>query len=1354
MAIDIDNHKVEIVSKVLFSRHSERLIASSLETNQGEQAETCAVNVKGCVLGKEMPVVTVEILHGGRVLARVPVCVPRPDVARQYPEAAGSEHCGFRAMIGLLGMPSEFELGVQAVFQDESRVPIGEIRVRRQPLFSGFHPAIQPLMITGWGRSGTTWLMRLLSMHPGIVIHNKYPYEARIASYSLLQMKLLSESANLLQSSCPDYFKTGTWEFKHPGNIKSINNDEEVRHWFEDIYAKQLTGFCQRTIEDFYKQVAVSQGLAAPVYFAEKCIPEQIPYQIWELYPRAREIILVRDFRDVFCSVLAFNKKRGSVGFGRENVNSDEEYIHQLRSSAMNLLQGWKCRSDRTHLLRYEDLILRPHETVKSLLEYLHLNFYSLSEVDDMIQRALIETPELHRHKTIGNGRESIGRWRREMDDRMQVLCNEALGDILLKFGYTPEYEKEIRKYTAADFNRRDDSPERRNNYGRPGYGKCFICGNTVDFQIKEGFSLREVQCPACKGTKRSRDLAGVIMKSFLHSADISLAEGLNYLADVAIYEAQASGPIHGYLSRLPKYTCSEYLDNVPPGSVGKGGIRCEDLESLSFPDDSFDLVVTQDVFEHIDNPDAAFKEIYRVLKPGGYHIFTIPFHEGADTVTRAKKENGHVISILPSVYHGDPLRQSGSLVYTDFGENILEHLKFLHMPTDIVMHEKFYPADVIPCIRDESTYNQYLAYRKRGEMLKYFLYNSVVLRSRKENNSSMAATKECRTDHKSSALSKIRVDDSGEKDMMSESMQNLKRALPQIEQVIEGLKNESLSSEASVKVGELCFSLGLYDDSRNYFEKALLSDSNNSDALNNLGVLSCQHGDYKGALNYFMNALHSNPANKEARTNLAMIYKQFPGIIATDTGNVICPCCEGSFPGFIPGGVNLRPNAQCPACGSLERHRLLWLFLKNRTNLLTDNLKVLHFAPEDIFQKKFKSMSNIEYVSADKYSPSAMVKMDITDIPYSDNTFDAILCNHVLEHIIDDRKAMRELFRVMKPGAWAILQVPIDLKRDRTFEDPAIVSPEERQRFFGQHDHVRWYGKDYGERLEEAGFKLRVDSYARSLAPDLIGKYGLVESEDIFYCSKPSADMPPIPPRNLRFMGENDEEFLEVGNKIVKALKDFTGLSEKSQVLDIGSGYGRLEHAMIRDKKINVNYTGLEILKKHLEWCKRNIENFNDKYKFVHLDIANDRYNPGGRIDPERIVFPFDDDSFDVVCLTSVFTHMYEEGIIRYLKEIKRMMRPNGKCLGTFFLLDDAWRRVQKDGKRSLDLAHRLNDHTFYLNKEDPLHAIGYDEIWLRDVPKKLGLEVVQIRNGTWAGKIDYDFLQDIVVFKKADLL
>jgi SAM-dependent methyltransferase len=215
------------------------------------------------------------------------------------------------------------------------------------------------------------------------------------------------------------------------------------------------------------------------------------------------------------------------------------------------------------------------------------------------------------------------------------------------------------------------------------------------------------------------------------------------------------------------------------------------------------------------------------------------------------------------------------------------------------------------------------------------------------------------------------------------------------------------------------------------------------------------------------------------------------------------CPCCEAHVCRFISFGPIKGREAQCPVCGSLERHRLIWLYLTHKTDLFDGNQKkMLHVAPEQQLSRLIQKANYIDYLSADLSSPNAMVKMDITNIQYPDETFDVIYCGHVLEHVPDDRKAMREFYRVLKPGCWAILDVPITA--DRTFEDPEVIDPQERERLFGQFDHVRRYGPDYKDRLIEADFSVTVDPFVRELDSGTITRFGLMREENVFVCWKP----------------------------------------------------------------------------------------------------------------------------------------------------------------------------------------------------------------------------------------------------------
>jgi SAM-dependent methyltransferase len=221
---------------------------------------------------------------------------------------------------------------------------------------------------------------------------------------------------------------------------------------------------------------------------------------------------------------------------------------------------------------------------------------------------------------------------------------------------------------------------------------------------------------------------------------------------------------------------------------------------------------------------------------------------------------------------------------------------------------------------------------------------------------------------------------------------------------------------------------------------------------------------------------------------------------------NVSCPICEKNFRKFLPyGRINPRPNALCPNCLSLERHRLIWLYLKEKTDFFAHKQHVLHIAPEGCFIRRFEDIHQELYVTADIESPLAKVKMDIHKIPFGDNKFDAILCNHVLEHVDDDIKAMKEITRVLRPGGFAIMQVPFfHPVPDKTVSDPSIRDPKLRETMFGQDDHVRKYGKDYPERIRQAGLNVLEDSFVNTLPEKQRKQYGLVSGELIYKGVKP----------------------------------------------------------------------------------------------------------------------------------------------------------------------------------------------------------------------------------------------------------
>lgn len=215
----------------------------------------------------------------------------------------------------------------------------------------------------------------------------------------------------------------------------------------------------------------------------------------------------------------------------------------------------------------------------------------------------------------------------------------------------------------------------------------------------------------------------------------------------------------------------------------------------------------------------------------------------------------------------------------------------------------------------------------------------------------------------------------------------------------------------------------------------------------------------------------------------------------------VNCPICHHSYRTFLPyGRINPRPNALCPHCLSLERHRLIWLYLQAETNFFSFPQHVLHIAPEACFLERFESIHKENYITADLESPLAKVKMDIHEIPFPENSFDVILCNHVLEHVNDDIKAMMEINRVLKPGGYALMQIPFfSPVPEETFEDNSIKDPREREKIFGQSDHVRKYGRDYPRRIQRSGLIAEENTFGQSFSKEQAIRFGVQPNEVIY---------------------------------------------------------------------------------------------------------------------------------------------------------------------------------------------------------------------------------------------------------------
>jgi sulfotransferase family protein len=387
--------------------------------------------ISGRITGHGLDPAAVEISYNERVIRRSPV-----------------SDGFFNTLVGLVGLKIESELSLQAAMGDDRRLPLATIRLRREPIRTSFQPTIQPLILTSLGRTGTTLLMKAFTSRREILVFRRFPYEYAVAKYWVHMLRVLSGPADLLESGHPDSFIGNQhWVGRNPYHDESVYSQRPLGDWFGREYVERLASFCQESIEGCYRALAQGQDQAEPVYFAEKVWPSFVPVLTWELYPKAKEVILVRDFRDAACSMLAFDSIRDYSDFGRADGKSTEDYINdEVRAMALDMTRSWTTRRDRAHLVRYEDLVLHPVDTMTRLLEYLELD-NSAEVVNGMLDQASEEVAELpgavtdpylvEIHRTIPDPRETIGRWRRESDDSRADLFWNVLGDCLEEFGYT-----------------------------------------------------------------------------------------------------------------------------------------------------------------------------------------------------------------------------------------------------------------------------------------------------------------------------------------------------------------------------------------------------------------------------------------------------------------------------------------------------------------------------------------------------------------------------------------------------------------------------------------------------------------------------------------------------------------------------------------------------------------------------------------------------------------------------------------------------------------------------------------------------------------------------------------------------
>jgi hypothetical protein len=396
-----------------------------------------ALNVSGWAIADRDGPCDVEARHGEHVLARQTADRKRPDVGRALPDEPGAARSGFAMTVGLLEMPPDFVLDITVAQHPGPPLALAQVRGRRAALLPAPAAFLQPIPITGHGRSGTQWLVRLLGEHPEIVAHRPFELEPRTLVYWLSVLRDVADPASQAELLARSASDRRYWLGERGHTDAIFHAPDAIRAELGRDAVDELARFARHRVERFYRAAAALDGVRAPRFFVEKSTPNDYPLLGLqrELYPAAREVLLVRDFRDVFASMQAFNVKRGEPGFGGSPDGSDEEHLLYLRDVGRRIVGDYRSRGEASRLVRYEDLILEPEQTLGGLLGWLGLEPTS-AIVGGMIAAASKDTPQMRAHRTTPDAVASIGRWKRDLSPELRVRSCAILEEVLVGLGY------------------------------------------------------------------------------------------------------------------------------------------------------------------------------------------------------------------------------------------------------------------------------------------------------------------------------------------------------------------------------------------------------------------------------------------------------------------------------------------------------------------------------------------------------------------------------------------------------------------------------------------------------------------------------------------------------------------------------------------------------------------------------------------------------------------------------------------------------------------------------------------------------------------------------------------------------
>ncbi len=417
-----------------------RLYGGNIELPLPERSnDTYNIDLVGWVVGRNAKAVLIELVHDETCLISVPVLRDRPDALRRFPDAPGSERSGFSTTFTTLRLPRRFTIEAVAVLDNGERARLATIQGERANLIASREPELQPLIVTSLGRSGSSFLTQLLASHPEIVAYQPFESEPRVATYWFgILLALASPRSYIEQLDPRGAVESDTWwlgEHSHMDRPLADRVDPVLANWLGSRHIEHMAAMCQEQIDRLYGRVGVLAGKKATC-FVEKALPTNLTSLVLESYEQPREVILVRDFRDMVASLLAFAPSRGGHALGREGAASDEQFVRDVvHNSVLRLVRAMERRQD-SYVIRYEDLVLDRDAALRSLLEGLELGadpgkLASTYEANEALRPHLAQL-----HRTSESAVASIGRWRRDLSPELQETCNEFLGFGLTAFGY------------------------------------------------------------------------------------------------------------------------------------------------------------------------------------------------------------------------------------------------------------------------------------------------------------------------------------------------------------------------------------------------------------------------------------------------------------------------------------------------------------------------------------------------------------------------------------------------------------------------------------------------------------------------------------------------------------------------------------------------------------------------------------------------------------------------------------------------------------------------------------------------------------------------------------------------------